>query len=316
MLDYRIAAMKAYSYLSNLRKVSKIFSVAISTLSRWNRASRENISHVRKQRSNNKASDALVAFIRHHLEHNPFLTRKELKTSISDVFGISVSTTLVGVSIHRAGMTRKMTHARPSKPVDVTTYKDFLIKYRRIRNAGRHVVSIDETGFDDSSLPHMGYSRKGCRLVIKHSKTSWRRTSAVAAISSIGTRKTLLSERPVNGDTFLRFLGSLDIPSGSIILMDNIAFHKTQSVKTFTESKGWELLFTPPYSPWFNPIENVFSVVKHSFRGMNVRDENDSSSLQRIINIHESFETATAELITACFMHVDEVCRSAIVEMK
>jgi len=31
-------------------------------------------------------------------------------------------------------MTRKMTHARPSKPVDVKTYKDFLIKYRHIRN--------------------------------------------------------------------------------------------------------------------------------------------------------------------------------------
>jgi len=34
-----------------------------------------------------------------------------------------------------------MTHARPSKPVDVTTYKDFLIKYRHIRNAGRQCVA-------------------------------------------------------------------------------------------------------------------------------------------------------------------------------
>ena len=295
--------------------MSSVFSIAISTLSRWNKAYRENRLHLTKQGQNKKASDALIAFIRQHLEHNPFLTRKDLKASIYDVFGISVSTTLVGISIHRAGMTRKMTHSRSSKPVGVATYKDFLLRYRDLRNTGRHVVSIDETGFDDSSLPHMGYSRKGCRLVVKHSKTSWKRTSAVAAISSRGTCKTSLSERPVNGDIFLSFLRSLDVPSGSIILMDNIAFHRTQSVREYTESKGWELLYTPPYSPWFNPIENVFSVVKHSFRGLNVRNVNVSSSLQRIITIHESFESATAELITACFKHVDDVCRSAIVEM-
>ncbi|OMJ16922.1 hypothetical protein AYI70_g6294, partial [Smittium culicis] len=41
--------------------------------------------------------------------------------------------------------------------------------------------------------------------------------------------------------------------------MDNVAFHKTELVKTFIENSGFKLLYLPPYSPFLNLIENLFS---------------------------------------------------------
>jgi transposase len=92
--------------------------------------------------------------------------------------------------------------------------------------------------------------------------------------------------------------------------MDNIAFHKTKKVRDLVGSRGWQILFTPPYSPWFNPIENVFSVAKNAFRSVNARDvaQGISSGAARHAAIQDAFETVTPELVTACFRHVDRVC--------
>jgi transposase len=47
--------------------------------------------------------------------------------------------------------------------------------------------------------------------------------------------------------------------------LDNVAFHHSKVAKDAAERKGFILLFVPPYSPWFNPIEGVFSIVKREF---------------------------------------------------
>jgi len=76
--DIKVAAIRAYAHIRSLRKVSRIFSVAISTLSRWHRQLLENRLQVRTTRTS-KISDALVAFIRQILDQHPFLTRIALK---------------------------------------------------------------------------------------------------------------------------------------------------------------------------------------------------------------------------------------------
>lgn len=48
-------------------------------------------------------------------------------------------------------------------------------------------------------------------------------------------------------------------------MLDNVKFHHSKLVKKYAEEKGIELLCVPPYSPWFNPIEGVFSVVKRHY---------------------------------------------------
>ena len=48
--------------------------------------------------------------------------------------------------------------------------------------------------------------------------------------------------------------------------MDNVAFHKNKEVKAIAEAKRHIIIFLPPYSPFLNPIENMFSKWKQVIR--------------------------------------------------
>ncbi len=53
-----------------------------------------------------------------------------------------------------------------------------------------------------------------------------------------------------------------ELPSDSILIMDNAAFHKTPKTRALIEQAGHTLLYLPPYSPDFNPIEQDFATMK------------------------------------------------------
>ena len=48
----------------------------------------------------------------------------------------------------------------------------------------------------------------------------------------------------------------------SILIMDNAAFHKTALTRELIQQAGHTLLFLPPYSPDYNPIEQDFATIK------------------------------------------------------
>ena len=73
-----------------------------------------------------------------------------------------------------------------------------------------------------------------------------------------------------NGEVFRAFVTTQMQPQHirrqSMALLDNVAFHKSAStIKTLVEA-GCNVLFTPPYSPEANPVENVFAEMKNSYR--------------------------------------------------
>ena len=53
---------------------------------------------------------------------------------------------------------------------------------------------------------------------------------------------------------------------GDVVVMDNLAAHKVAGVRERIEAAGAEVLYLPPYSPDFNPIENAFSKLKAHLR--------------------------------------------------
>ena len=72
--------------------------------------------------------------------------------------------------------------------------------------------------------------------------------------------------------------------------MDNVCFHHSKEVVNYIKTQDWSLLFKPPYSPWFNPIENVFSVVKNQYR--------------KSKNIENSFNFAKPTIVKNCINYV------------
>jgi transposase len=57
-----------------------------------------------------------------------------------------------------------------------------------------------------------------------------------------------------------------DLRHGAVVIMDNLSSHKGLTVRHLIEAAGAELLYLPPYSPDFNPIENVFAKLKALLR--------------------------------------------------
>ncbi len=56
------------------------------------------------------------------------------------------------------------------------------------------------------------------------------------------------------------------LKAGQTVVMDNASFHKEKKTRELIEGAGCHLLYLPPYSPDFNPIENVWAVIKSFYK--------------------------------------------------
>ncbi len=77
----------------------------------------------------------------------------------------------------------------------------------------------------------------------------------------------ILENKNANKEIFIEFMKELTSKiSNKIILMDNVRFHKNDEIKKILKDSNNKELFIPPYSPEFNPIEEVFSLFKSYLR--------------------------------------------------
>ena len=87
----------------------------------------------------------------------------------------------------------------------------------------------------------------------------------------------MVVEGGVNGAVFETYLQRMLLPAleeGDVMVMDNLRVHKSERVRELIEHAGVEVLYLPPYSPDFNPIEEAFSKIKNLVRkaGARVRE--------------------------------------------
>ena len=85
-----------------------------------------------------------------------------------------------------------------------------------------------------------------------------------------------LIDGPINGESFRLYIDKVLIPTlkpGDIVIMDNLGSHKSSAVRRALRSAGAKLFFLPKYSPDLNPIEMLFSKLKHGLRKAAKRTE-------------------------------------------
>jgi len=102
----------------------------------------------------------------------------------------------------------------------------------------------------------------------------WRTLTVLAALTLEGVLASMTIESPTDGDVFLAFLEQVLGPKlqpGHVVVLDNLGAHKVEGVRGLIESRGAQLLYLPPYSPDFNPIEQAWSKVKQLLRGAKAR---------------------------------------------
>ena len=110
-----------------------------------------------------------------------------------------------------------------------------------------------------------GRAKRGerCRASVPHGH--WKTTTLTAGLRLNGVAAPMLLDGPMNGAVVLAYTEQVLAPElrpGDIVVMDNLPSHKISGVREAIETAGARLLFLPPSSPDFNPIEMAFSKPK------------------------------------------------------
>lgn len=131
------------------------------------------------------------------------------------------------------------------------------------------LVFIDETWTATNMTRSHGRCRRGERLRMGYPHGHRKTTTLVAGLRRSGMVAPMVMDGAINGDWFETYVERLLVPTltpGDVVIMDNLSSHKRRSVREKIEAAGARLLFLPPYSPDFNPIEMAFSRLKALLR--------------------------------------------------
>ncbi len=136
-------------------------------------------------------------------------------------------------------------------------------------------VFVDESGTHTSLTRLYGWAPHNQRARGSVPRNHGHNTTLVAALTPDGLREPwLLIEEAITSETFEWYIREQLGPTlrpGQVVVLDNLSAHKAERIRQSVEARGCELLFLPPYSPDFTPIEQAFSKLKAILRGLGAR---------------------------------------------
>lgn len=130
------------------------------------------------------------------------------------------------------------------------------------------IICIDESSFCVTDHNRYGYSKSGIEIkkIFKHKKVKERR-SLLAAINNINIIDYQILDGSIKKDIYIDFfIKNKDVFYNKCILHDNARIHHSNDLKTYCINNNIHLLYLPPYTPEFNPIEEVFAELKIIYR--------------------------------------------------
>jgi transposase len=139
-------------------------------------------------------------------------------------------------------------------------------------------VFLDETAATTSMVRRYGWAPRGERCRIAAPAGHWKTTTVIAGLRTSGPSAVALPDGPVTGERFRAYVAETLVPalrSGDTVILDNLGAHKVAGVREAIEAAGARLLYLPPYSPDFNPIELAFAKLKALLRRAAARTVGD-----------------------------------------
>jgi len=133
---------------------------------------------------------------------------------------------------------------------------------------------IDETSVNTKMVRPYGWGRKGERLIMDAPFGHWITQTFIAALRCDGLVSPWVLNRPLCRESFDVYIETQLAPllqPGDIVILDNLAAHKSAKAQAILKEKEAWMLFLPPYSPDLNPIEMAFSKLKAHLKAAAMR---------------------------------------------
>lgn len=137
-----------------------------------------------------------------------------------------------------------------------------------------NLVFVDESGVATNMVRRYGRAPGGARVRASVPHGSWQRLTILGGLTLGGLTACLAAEGATDARLMRAFVRHALVPTlkpGQVVVLDNLSAHKDGRVRALIEGAGCTLLFLPPYSPDYNPIEQAWSKLKTLLRGMGAR---------------------------------------------
>jgi transposase len=166
-----------------------------------------------------------------------------------------------------------MAHAAEQSRADVKEAREAWLE-GQIEFDPEKLVFIDETGATTKMARLYGRALRGerCRAAVPHGH--WKTTTFTAGLRIGGLAAPMILDGPMDGSVFRAYVTQVLVPElapGDTVIMDNLPAHKVRGVRDAIEAAGAKLIYLPPYSPDFNPIEMAFAKLKAFLRAAAAR---------------------------------------------
>lgn len=139
------------------------------------------------------------------------------------------------------------------------------------------LVFLDESGVNTDMTRRYARAYKGTRACGHAPLNKPISTTMLSSIRADGTTVPLIFSGALNRDKFKEYLRENLLPTlkfGDIVIADNLRAHKGDGIEELVASVGATIVYLPPYSPDFNPIEQMWSKIKAYLRMVQSRSLN------------------------------------------
>ncbi|AFY36557.1 transposase-like protein [[Leptolyngbya] sp. PCC 7376] len=255
----------------------------------------------RSQQTPPKLNEEHQTILRQLLTKKNDATLAELCDEMEKRTGLRVANSTMHRTLRRMGYSLKKTFypdLKATKRVQQARY-DFWQKMQA--TLAKNLIFIDESGVNLAMTRLRARSEKGKRAYSPKSSKRGKNVSLIGALGFKGMVANYHLLGSTDGLTFEAFISQKLIPNlwaGACVVMDNCSIHLGESVRTMIEAVGAKLIYLPPYSPDFSPIENCWSKLKSTLKSIGARTY---LALDKAIEV--AFSKITLDDIRCWFTH-------------
>ncbi|MDH2313598.1 IS630 family transposase [Methylobacterium brachiatum] len=282
-VDLRERVVAAIEAGASRRQAAKRFAVRAARAVRWHGRFRQDGQIAPKPMGgdrNVQRPEAQAALIVRLNEEHPLSFLRELRDRFSER-GVRASTTSLWRFFARHGITRKKgaVHSAEPERSDVRATREDWFDLQPDLDPDR-LVFLDESAATPKMVRRYGRAPCGrrCRIAVPHGHD--KTTTISAARRATGLIARTVFDGATNGMLFRAYVTDTLAPvlrPGDTVILDNLNAHEVAGICEAIEAVGARVLDLPPYSPDFNPIEQVFATLKSLLRTAAARTAADLS---------------------------------------